>query len=983
MKRILLNITLMLTMLFLTKTSFGVSWVTGYVLEQDSITPISGATVLFSGVSTDGDTLLYQFVSDSTGFYDAEIEAGVYWVRASAEGYETECLSDSLWVGVGWYIQYMDFILSETHYPVSYVSARLYTNDLVRVSWSMHEPLLFEDFETGDFSRFNWDNTISPFPWAVDSTQAYEGQYCMKSTCEGQSDGLSQIEVPVYIPWAGQMSFYSKISSEAIWDVGTFSVDGVKLMECSGLGEWEEHRFEVTEGEHVFRWSYKKDASNDEGDDCFYVDDIHFYLEDSLKGDSSKGQCSFQYFDLFRRRFNEAPMMMASHISDTLFMEMNWNTLTWGQYSWGVSCYYEGNRGHSDTIWSVALDKDMTTTFEVNVTTNVGLSPQGALVSLFSSEGQSYQGELDAEGYLMLPAVRRGDYSLLVQLDGFEDFADDSVSVMAPTQLTIELLEEVKALDSLYVSSTGWAMWLLEGERSRNLQFFEIQLNNEVVGTTLDDFFQFDVSGLQTGQLYTTRVRPVYLSDTCEWKSCEWIYRPCAEFQGCSSFDWALQDESVRLFWEQPENDTVMGAVVFRDGECLGYVTDTFFVDATVIMQGVVDYCVRMVYDGALDGDYYSMSCADCLQAYFPAYCDPPVNLEGENYFENSGDFGALISWGERPDPIFEWLHYDNGEYKNSVGGNDEPVIFWSIRFSEEALAEYQGTLLKKIRIFDVAAGSYQLWVYVGGETAPQTMVWFHEMTLNGSYAWHEQSVSPALEIPENEPIWIVVGQQGLRRPAAACADMGNPDGRWVSLNGTEWHDINYYNLHYTWMLQAFVTNRSARLRDNNGFVLQDYHLYRSYDNVDYQVIAVIPSADGQDFYQYRDVLVDDDHNAFYYKLTAHYLSDDGEECESDYAASLLNPDVQFVVVDDHWKVNDNQLNTVSIYPNPSSGQLSVEGRGLRRLSVFNALGQRVLEREVQAESVQLDFSGLANGIYQLQVTTEDGLVSKRFVLSR
>ena len=212
---------------------------------------------------------------------------------------------------------------------------------------------------------------------------------------------------------------------------------------------------------------------------------------------------------------------------------------------------------------------------------------------------------------------------------------------------------------------------------------------------------------------------------------------------------------------------------------------------------------------------------------------------------------------------------------------------------------------------------------------------------------------------------------------------MGNPDGRWVSLNGTEWHDINYYNLHYTWMLQAFVTNRSARLRDNNGFVLQDYHLYRSYDNVDYQVIAVIPSADGQDFYQYRDVLVDDDHNAFYYKLTAHYLSDDGEECESDYAASLLNPDVQFVVVDDHWKVNDNQLNTVSIYPNPSSGQLSVEGRGLRRLSVFNALGQRVLEREVQAESVQLDFSGLTNGIYQLQVTTEDGLVSKRFVLSR
>lgn len=984
MKKILLHITLTLTMLFMAKTSFGISWVTGYVFEQDGISPISGATVALSGVSDLGDTLAYQFFSDSLGFYEAEIEAGIYKIWAFAEGYEPDYWYDSIWVDEGWYIEDLDFFLYETPHPVRYVAARQFANDFVRVSWSMHDPLLNEDFETGDFSRFNWNNSISDFPWTIDTIQVFEGQYCMKSTCEEQSDGLSQIEVAVYVPRSGETSFASRISSETPWDVGLFYIDDVKYLECSGEGEWEQHVFPITEGEHVFRWSYSKDASTDVGEDGFYVDDIHFCVDDSLRCEKHPHNRSFQYYDLFRRRFNEAPVMLASHITDTLFMEMNWNSLTWGQYSWGVSCYYEGNRGQSDTVWSCFLDKCMTTSFEVNATTNVGLSPQGAMVSLSSSDGRFYQGTLDTEGHLVLPDVYRGTYSLLVQLDGFEDFVDDSVSVMAPTLMTIELLERSQAVDSLYVSSTGWAMWHLEGQRNRNLQHFEIRLNGQMVGTTTDNFCQLDVSNLEDGERCLTEVRSVFLSDTCDWKSWEWCYRSCDDFHGSVSLTWSLHEEEVELQWERPD-DLVMGAMLYRDGEWIGFVADTFYMDTSVVMHGTVEYCVRMVYDGELDGSYYSMSCPDCLQAYFPTYCDPPMKLEGENYYENDTDFGALISWGERPEPIFEWLHYDNGEYKNSVGGNDEPVIFWSIRFSPDVLADYQGTMLKKIRIFDVAEGSYQLWVYVGGDEAPQTMVRFQEMTLNGSYAWHEQSIIPALEIPEDEPVWIVVGQQGLRRPAAACADMGNPDGRWVSLNGTEWHDINYYNLHYTWMLQAFVTNRSGRVpsRDNDGFVLQNYHLYRSYDNVDYQEIAVVPFVEDQDFYQYKDLLLEDEHEVFYYKLTAQYLSDDGEECESDYAASLLNPEEQFVMIDDHWKIADNQSDNLIVCPNPTTGQISVRAEGIQRVSVFNVLGQCVLESEVWTDAVQLDLSGFADGVYQLRVTMGNGSVCKRFILSR
>ena len=96
--------------------------------------------------------------------------------------------------------------------PVRYVAARQFTDDLVRISWSMHDPMLFEDFETGDFSRFPWNNNLSDHPWAIDTVNAYEGESCMKSTCEGVGSGFSQIEVSVYVPLEG-ISLISPLAS--------------------------------------------------------------------------------------------------------------------------------------------------------------------------------------------------------------------------------------------------------------------------------------------------------------------------------------------------------------------------------------------------------------------------------------------------------------------------------------------------------------------------------------------------------------------------------------------------------------------------------------------------------------------------------------------------------------------------------------------------------------------------------------------------
>ena len=715
------------------------------------------------------------------------------------------------------------------------------------------------------------------------------------------------------------------------------------------------------------------------------------YSNDLVRVSWDGPQRSFRYYDLFRRRADEAPMMVASHLTDTVFMDMQWNNLPWGQYSWGVSCNYEGNRGVSDTVWSAYIDKDMVTTLEVNITTNVGLPASGAVVMLSSHDGQgnSYQANADANGHLLMDSVYRDVYDVRIHLDGFVDYiSDEALSVLQPTQIDVELMEAIYDVDTFYVSSTGWAMWTLNEEGNRDLQYYELMLNGVLVDRVYTDSYQLDMSQFHAGDTCLAQVRPVYLSDTCDWHMYEWIYRPCSEFSGSESgLHWSLDGETVLLSWNYPVDEAFLGAMLYREEEYIGFVEGNSFVDETAKGRREVSYCIRLVHDGPMDGTYYAIACEECATVVFPIYCEPPRNLEGEPYYIDENNYGALISWGERPPLVQQWLHYDNGEFAHALGSDNEPILFWSIRFEAEDLAEYAGCMLRKVSLFDVGAGTYQLLVYVGGETAPRTLVWTQSMTLWNTQAWHEEDIYPGFALPEDEPLWIVIGQQGLNRPAAACADQGDPNGRWVSLNGTTWTDMNNYNMHYTWMLRAFVTNRSGRVEplDRSSYALQHYNLYPSRDNVNYQLVATVPAVQVLDvppFYQYNDMLVGEESHVFYYRLTADYLSDDGEFCESDFAASLNDPEQQYVWIDGNWSVDGHQEEALAVYPNPTSGLITIALEGMQKVMVYNALGQALLDKECDGNALQLDLSGFENGLYWIKVMSKNGTAVRSFVLT-
>jgi hypothetical protein len=163
---------------------------------------------------------------------------------------------------------------------------------------------------------------------------------------------------------------------------------------------------------------------------------------------------------------------------------------------------------------------------------------------------------------------------------------------------------------------------------------------------------------------------------------------------------------------------------------------------------------------------------------------------------------------------------------------------------------------------------------------------------------------------------------------------------------------------------------------------LQQYNLYRSFDNTDYEQVASIPAIESQLYYEYRDNLSNDDHEDVYYRLTAFYLADDGETCESDYAATLNDPEQNYISID-LTSTEENLESSLKLYPNPTNGLISIELEGLQKVMVYNALGQALLNKEANSDMLRLNLSGFGNGLYWIKVMAQDEMAVKPIVISR
>jgi hypothetical protein len=131
---------------------------------------------------------------------------------------------------------------------------------------------IIEDWETGDFTKFDWENQGTS-PWQIVTEAPYEGIYCAASGSIGDSQS-TEFKIEYEVMGSNTIKFYRKVSSESSYDFLKFYIDADVKGEWSGNEAWSEVEYDVSPGIHTFKWVYEKDYSTAGGSDKAWVDYI-------------------------------------------------------------------------------------------------------------------------------------------------------------------------------------------------------------------------------------------------------------------------------------------------------------------------------------------------------------------------------------------------------------------------------------------------------------------------------------------------------------------------------------------------------------------------------------------------------------------------------------------------------------------------------------------------------------------------------------
>ena len=140
-----------------------------------------------------------------------------------------------------------------------------------------------DSFEHGIFESAYWTN--DPLhPWTITTSYPYDGAYCAMSGDIDHNES-SQLVLTFTSTESEKIRFFNRVSSEANYDFLIFYIDDEEQERWSGDLWWGERSYQITSGQHTYKWEYAKDYSVDGGSDCACIDYITLppYLDETAE----------------------------------------------------------------------------------------------------------------------------------------------------------------------------------------------------------------------------------------------------------------------------------------------------------------------------------------------------------------------------------------------------------------------------------------------------------------------------------------------------------------------------------------------------------------------------------------------------------------------------------------------------------------------------------------------------------------------------
>lgn len=243
------------------------------------------------------------------------------------------------------------------------------------------------------------------------------------------------------------------------------------------------------------------------------------------------------------------------------------------------------------------------------------------------------------------------------------------------------------------------------------------------------------------------------------------------------------------------------------------------------------------------------------------------------------------------------WVSYVVDYSEASFIGIGMP-FHWGYMFPTDVLNEYKGCSITQFAFLDGGedqfATTYTLNIYLGGDATPETLAYTQQFEITGTVGNIVTfSLDTPIEIDGTQNIWLTFYHDGsIQYPAPAVPDVGEPNSRWLGIDGYGWMDV--------------------------------------------------ASVSGGDVFSW---------------LTMVYI--DGYD----------------------WINESNE--SIAVYPNPTTGNVTVVAPGMNHITVFNAMGQMMMDMPVSTDSQVLDMSQCQAGVYMVRVASDNGVSTRRVTLTK
>ncbi len=397
--------------------------------------------------------------------------------------------------------------------------------------------------------------------------------------------------------------------------------------------------------------------------------------------------------------------------------------------------------------------------------------------------------------------------------------------------------------------------------------------------------------------------------------------------------------QSIQLKWSMPTENHSFD--IYRDGRKIASQENYDYLDDKFMRSGTHNYHVETSIGDNSSWNPDNLAYATAMNYY----CEPPQNLEG-----TYNDGHVELSW-EAPESVGQgMLAYDDNHFIEQVSKNK-----WGIKIEPNLLAHFAGHPLTHIEMFDCSSGHYTFTIYNGETPNNSTPLYEQGHDMEASHSFVKFALDEPVEFDPTLPLWICVSTSGVSKPIPCCNYVGESNSCQFR-QGTTWKPAVEFGLHRSWLLRAYT----SPIDGGSDFTYNVYwgpeeggdeQLNLGYENL----MATQASYNTTENQRYN--------------VTAIWNGRETELSNTIY----LGPSVGI-------EETAAQDNAIVAYPNPVSDQLTLQGEGLRHVSLISITGATVFDSDINGDEFVIDMERMPQGLYLLWVCTDEGVKVEKVV---